>query len=72
MQDVTAKSAKKTAPMGANNRKISGEMMPLDSRYGKIGISAVAAAARYQRDGKNPACASESAKWRDLFAEAAA
>jgi hypothetical protein len=29
----------------------------LDVRYGKIGISAVAAALRYQSDGKNPAYA---------------
>ena len=78
MQDVTAESAKKNAPMGADDRKASSETetssetMPLDSRYGKIGISAVVAAARYQGDGKNPACAPKSAKWLDLFAEAAA
>jgi hypothetical protein len=84
MPNVTAASAEKIAPMGVNDRKTSGETrissetrvssetVPLDSRYGKIGISAVAAAARYQGDGQNPACASESAKWRDLFAEAAA
>jgi hypothetical protein len=78
MQDVTAESAKKNAPMGLDDRKASGETetsgetMPLDSRYGKIGISAVVAAARYQGDGKNPACAPKSAKWLDLFAEAAA
>ena len=29
----------------------------LDGRYGKIGISAVAAAVRYQSDAKNPAYA---------------
>jgi hypothetical protein len=29
----------------------------LDPRFGKIGISAVAAALRYQSDGKNPAYA---------------
>lgn len=29
----------------------------LDRRYGRIGISAVAAAVRYQSDGKNPAYA---------------
>jgi hypothetical protein len=78
MQDLTAESANKNAPMGINDPKASGEAktpsetMPLDSRYGKIGISAVVAAARYQGDGKNPACAPKSAKWRDLFAEAAA
>jgi hypothetical protein len=72
MQDITAASAKKLAATGANERKTSGKVTPLDSRYGKIGISAVAAAARYQTDGKSPACATESDKWRDLFADAAA
>jgi hypothetical protein len=72
MQDVTAESAKKNASMRGNDHETSSEAMPLDRRYGRIGISAVAAAARYQGDDKDPACASESAKWRDLFAEAAA
>ncbi len=34
----------------------------LDRRYGKIGISAVAAALRYQSDAKNPAYA--PVRWR--------
>jgi len=72
MQNVTAESAKKNALMRGNDHKTSSETMPLDRRYGQIGISAVAAAARYQGDGKDSACAPESAKWRDLFAEAAA
>jgi hypothetical protein len=33
------------------------ERAELDARYGKIGISAVAAALRYCGDGKNPAYA---------------
>jgi len=33
------------------------EVSSLDRRYGKIGISAVAAAVRYQSDAKNPAYA---------------
>ena len=45
----------------------------LDGRYRQIGISAVAAAIRYQSDGKNPAYAPVSTKWRDrIAAEAAA
>ena len=33
------------------------ERAELDARFGKIGISAVAAALRYRSDGKNPAYA---------------
>ena len=33
------------------------ERSELDARYGKIGISAVAAAVRYQSDQRNPAAA---------------
>ena len=72
MQDVIAEVAKKTAPMRANDRKVSGEVSALDNRYGQIGISAVAAAARYQGGSKNPAYAPCSNKWRDLIAEVAA
>jgi len=36
----------------------------LDARYGQIGISAVAAAARYQGTAKNPAYAPTSNDWR--------
>ena len=34
-----------------------GERAALDARFGKIGISAVAAAVRYQSEAKNPAYA---------------
>jgi hypothetical protein len=40
----------------------------LDDRYGRIGISAVAATARYQGDAKNPAYAPTSTHWRDQCA----
>jgi hypothetical protein len=69
MTDVTANLAKKTS---ARNDKIASETTALDRRYGQIGISAVAAAARYQGSDKNPVYAPPSLKWRDLFAEAAA
>lgn len=42
----------------------------LDSRYGKIGISAVAAAARYQGEAKKPAKTPEKpADFDDRFSE---
>ena len=46
---MTSKSA------ATNNTQQRGE--DLDGRYGKIGISAVAAALPYQSDAKNPAYA---------------
>jgi len=56
MKDVAAKTASKT-----NNRrkprKTSDENIALQLCYGQIGISAVAAAARYQGGAKNPAYA---------------
>ena len=72
MQDVTAEVAKKTAPIGAENRQILSESKQIDHRYGQIGISAVAAAVRYQGSAKNPAYAPCSNKWRDLLADVAA
>ena len=57
MTDVTAKTANKT-----NNqrkpRKSSDEHIALQLCYRQIGISAVAAAARYQSGAKNPGYAS--------------
>jgi len=44
-----------TAPSREEHRP--GERTNLDRQYGNIGISAVAAALRYQGDGKNPAYA---------------
>ncbi len=76
MQDVTAnlanKTSKKTAPMRAEDRLASGELNKLDHWCGQIGISAVAAAVRYQGSAKNPAYAPCSNKWRDLIADVAA
>jgi hypothetical protein len=71
MTDVTAKLAKKTGPKKGNDRKVPSEITALDRCYGQIGISAVAAAARYQGNAKNAADQPASSKWRDLFAEAA-
>jgi len=52
MPDVTAKSAKKTGQR--KPRKSSDDPIALHLCYGRIGISAVAAAARYQSGAKNP------------------
>jgi len=48
------------------------EAPALDRRYGKIGISAVAAAVRYQSDAKNLAYAPVKHRDRDVFDEAVA
>jgi hypothetical protein len=72
MQDMTAELAKKSGPMRAEDRLISSESRQLDQCYGQIGISAVAAAVRYQGGAKNPAYAPCSNKWRDLIADVAA
>ena len=72
MHDAFADSAKKTNPKKSNDRKIHGEGTVLAGCYGQIGISAVAAAARYQGSAKNPVYAPASSKWRDRLAEAAA
>jgi hypothetical protein len=62
MTDVTAKSAQKT-----NNRrkprKSSDEHTALQLCYRQIGISAVAAAARYQSGAKNPVYAPPRLSW---------
>jgi len=46
--------------------------LELDARYGKIGISAVAAAIRYQGEARNPAYAPAVAQTDERFLEAAA
>jgi hypothetical protein len=53
MQDMMAKSAKKTSNQ-RKPRKSADEQIALHLCYGQIGISAVAAAARYQSGAKNP------------------
>jgi hypothetical protein len=51
-------------PTQANNKKNPVREQPdLDHRYGAIGISAVAAAVRYQSDSKNPKYAPADAQW---------
>jgi len=64
-------SAKKTANSTANTTAKPAEGTPLDRRYGQIGISAVAAAARYQGAAKNPAYAPAPARWDERAEEAA-
>jgi hypothetical protein len=72
MQVAFADLAKKTSPKKSNDRKIHGEGTVLAGCYGRIGISAVVAAVRYQGSTKDPAYAPASSKWRDRIAEAAA
>jgi hypothetical protein len=72
MQQASAEMAKKFSQKRANDRKVHSEGIALAGCYGQIGISAVAAAVRYQGSAKNPAYAPASSKWRDRIAEAAA
>lgn len=69
MQDVTADQEKS----GQNTKELTvpGEDTALDRCYRQIGISAVAAAVRYQGVAKNPAYAPVSTKWQDLGDDAA-
>jgi hypothetical protein len=64
MSRVTAKTAKKTAQSAADG-KISRENATLARCYHEIGISAVAAAVRYQGVAKNPAYAPVPTKWHE-------
>jgi hypothetical protein len=70
MQDLAAEKAKNS---GQKTKELtrSHENNALDRRYHQIGISAVAAAVRYQGDTKNPAYAPVSSKWQDLADDAA-
>jgi hypothetical protein len=78
MKKVTAKMAKKTTKTAqktkdaTNTRRIAGESSGVADRYRQIGISAVAAAVRYQGVAKNPAYAPVSINWRDRTEDAAA
>jgi hypothetical protein len=75
MRDVSADPAKNISPNKGDDRTIHRQHSrdaALAGCYGQIGISAVAAAARYQGSSKNPAYAPTSSKWRDRIAEAAA
>jgi hypothetical protein len=75
MTNVTAEMAKKPTAETDRAPKLSAEKTvhkTLDACYGQIGISAVAAAARYQGTAKNPAYAPTPIKWQDYSDEAAA
>ncbi len=67
----TTKIARNTEDAG-NRRNIPGEGSGLAHRYQQIGISAVAAAVRYQGAAKNPAYAPAPMNWRDTTDESAA
>jgi hypothetical protein len=79
MDYSTAKTAKKTANKTAQKTGTSAKLADqlanhgtaLDRCYGQIGISAVAAAARYQGAGKNPAYAPVANRWDDRIEGAA-
>lgn len=61
--------------MRANNKNtdVSIEERPdLGRRYGRIGISAVAAAVRYQSDAKNPAYAPVETSVKEMAEDVAA
>jgi hypothetical protein len=72
MPDATTK-ADRTRTQTTDVRDVSGvnssAARPLDACYGQIGISAVAAAARYQGVAKNPAYAPASNDWRHQYVE---
>lgn len=75
MHYTTAKSAKKTANKTAHKADKSANHVDhgtaLHRCYGQIGISAVAAAARYQGVSKNPAYAPVANRWDDRIEGAA-
>jgi hypothetical protein len=72
MPNATAEHHKTTSQT-PERHEISGSNVQarpaLDARYGQIGISAVAAAARYQGTAKNPAYAPAPNDWRLRYAE---
>ena len=72
MQHATAGMANKTTQKDSKARKLATEITSLDRRYGKIGISAVAAAVRYQGAGKNPAYAPSPVRRQERAEDAAA
>jgi hypothetical protein len=70
MRDAAAETARKTTQKTAV-AKGNAKETALDRRYGAIGISAVAAAARYQGAAKNPAYAPVANGWYEPADEAA-
>lgn len=71
MAETAKKSGQKSKTLALAN-EIPAQAAALDRCYGQIGISAVAAAARYQGAAKNPAYAPASAYWHDRAGDAAA
>jgi len=75
MKTVTAETAKETGQktgVRTLSSENSAQNTALDSCYRQIGISAVAAAVRYQGAAKNPAYAPAPAKRLDRAEDAAA
>jgi hypothetical protein len=70
MKNAAADTAKNTAQK-AEPAKETAKETALDRRYGAIGISAVAAAVRYQGDAKNAAYAPVAIGWYEPADEAA-
>jgi len=66
MKNAAAETAKNTAQKADASKETA-----LDRRYGAIGISAVAAAARYQGEAKNSAYAPVAIAWYEPADEAA-
>jgi hypothetical protein len=76
MPDVTAKTdangARKISQMAELREVSRRDPQPrpaLDACYRQIGISAVAAAAKYQGNAKNPAYAPAPSDWREQYAK---
>jgi len=65
MKDASAATAKNTSQNKRKSRKSVDETTALHRRYGQIGISAVAAAVRYQGSGKNAAYAPAASQRQD-------
>ncbi|MFY9694291.1 MAG: hypothetical protein WA776_12395 [Xanthobacteraceae bacterium] len=67
---MTAEMANKTT-QADKTPKFSDQTASLNGRYRQIGISAVAAAVRYQGTAKNPAYAPAPTRWQDYTGDAA-
>jgi hypothetical protein len=65
MKDASAATAKNTSQNKRKSRQSVDENTALHRRYGQIGISAVAAAVRYQGSGKNAAYAPAASQRQD-------
>lgn len=62
MMAMSIEMAVRNSQSGSSDRRPVVTESALDRSYGEIGISAVAAAVRYQGDAKNPAYAPAPAK----------